>query len=259
MGSLDKKSPAVINHPLQRRALTSNTLLLCLLFSALPATLSLPIDPAAAQTSPGLPAETDRLLQQGKEQLEASQLEAAGKTLQQALQRYRQRNNRAGEAAALLYLGLLSEARGNPGQAMEALRRSLALARKLGNRALEGSALGGLGKAYLALGDSATALPFFEQSLQIARETGDRRGEATALRNQGKVYEALAQYDRAVDSLERSLSIVREIGDRRGEVEALIDLGVAYRSRSDVAKAMGFHRLRLAIDAWKDQPSATWG
>jgi tetratricopeptide (TPR) repeat protein/CHAT domain-containing protein len=237
----------VINHPLQRRALTSNTLLLCLLFSALPATLSLPIDPAAAQTSPGLPAETDRLLQQGKEQLEASQLEAAGKTLQQALQRYRQRNNRAGEAAALLYLGLLSEARGNPGQAMEALRRSLALARKLGNRALEGSALGGLGKAYLALGDSATALPFFEQSLQIARETGDRRGEATALRNQGKVYEALAQYDRAVDSLERSLSIVREIGDRRGEVEALIDLGVAYRSRSDVAKAMGFHRLSLGM------------
>ena len=113
MGSLAKKTPAVSN--LQPRTLASNTLLLCLLFSTLSATLSLPIDPAAAQASPGLPAEADRLLQQGKEQLDASQLEVAGKTLQRALQMVRQRNNRAGEAAALLYLGLLSEARGNPG------------------------------------------------------------------------------------------------------------------------------------------------
>ncbi len=274
-------------HPNHLRALARNTLLLSLLVSNLPTLVALSIPPASAQARQGLPTEADQLLQHGKNQLEASELEAAGTSLQQALQGHRQRNNRAGEAAALLSLGLVFEARGNPGQAMEALRRSLALARNLRNRALEASALGGLGRVFLALGDSATAIPFFEQSLvikrvirerqeegrvlsamgnaylltsntdralqlqkqaqQIARETGDRRGESIALRNQGKAYEALAQYDNAVESHERSLAIAKEIGDRRGEVESLIDLGVAYRSRSDVAKAMGYHRLSLRM------------
>jgi tetratricopeptide (TPR) repeat protein len=84
--------------------------------------------PAAAQASPERKAEADRLLNQGAQQYQVSQFEAALQSWQQALQIYREIKDRQGE----------------------------------------GNALDNLGDAYKNLNDYAKAIEFYKQSLEIA-------------------------------------------------------------------------------------------
>src|SRR5919202_6279975 len=90
-----------------------------------------------AQTPDARKAEADRLFQQGIQQYQTSQFEAALQSWQQALTIYREIKDRKGE----------------------------------------GQALGNLGLAYDTLGDYAKAIEYQQQSLTIAKSIKDRLGE----------------------------------------------------------------------------------
>ncbi|HBB36125.1 MAG TPA: Fis family transcriptional regulator [Cyanobacteria bacterium UBA9273] len=200
-----------------------------------------------AQTSEVRKAEADRLLEQGIEQFNTSQFEAALQSWQQALVIYQQIKDRFGEGNALGNLGIAYDALGNYTKAIEYHQQSLTLAREIKDRFGEGTVLGNLGAAYLSLGDYPKAIEYHQQHLKIAREIKDRNGEGRALGNLGNAYYALGDYTKAIEYHQQLLAIAREIQDRNGEGQALGNLGNAYHALGDYTKAIEYHQQSLAI------------
>ncbi|MBD2217685.1 CHAT domain-containing protein [Calothrix sp. FACHB-1219] len=200
-----------------------------------------------AQTSADRKAEADRLLDQGVEQYQISQFEAALKSWQQALIIYRQIKDRQGEGAALGNLGIAYHALGDYTKAIDYQQQLLAIAREIKDRNGEGNALGNLGLAYYALGDYTKAIDYHQQHLAIALEIKDRQGEGAALGNLGVAYRVLGDYTKAIDYQQQRLAIAREIKDRQGEGQSLGNLGIAYRALGDYTKAIDYHSSSLAI------------
>ncbi|MCF4967770.1 CHAT domain-containing tetratricopeptide repeat protein [Nostoc sp. CMAA1605] len=200
-----------------------------------------------AQTPQDRKAEADRLFQQGIEQYQTSQFEAALQSWQQVLIIYREIKTRLGEGATLGNLGLAYYALGDYSKAIDYHQQSLVIAQEIKDRNGEGAALGNLGIAYYALGDYSKAIDYHQQSLVIAREIKDRLGEGQSLGNLGIAYYALGDYSKAIDYHQQRLVIAREIKDRLGEGQSLGNLGIAYDALGDYSKAIDYHQQSLAI------------
>ncbi|MBD2354933.1 tetratricopeptide repeat protein [Tolypothrix sp. FACHB-123] len=200
-----------------------------------------------AQTPQARKAEADRLLEQGNQQFQTSQFEAALQSWQQALIIYREIKDRQGESWALGNLGNAYHALGDYPKAIEYLQQTLAIAKEIKDRLGEGQSLGNLGIAYDALGDYPKAIEYQQQRLAIAKEIKDRLGEGNALGNLGNAYLSLGDYPKAIEYQQQHLAIAREIQDRLGEGKALGNLGIAYLSLGDYPKAIEYLQQTLAI------------
>ncbi|MEG4144251.1 CHAT domain-containing tetratricopeptide repeat protein, partial [Microcoleus sp. Pol7_B1] len=203
--------------------------------------------PAAAQTTDARKAEADRLLQQGLQQHQTSQLRAALNSCQQALQIYRSLKNRRGEGVALGIMGMAYNSLHNYAQAIEYSQQSLAIAREIKERKWEGATLGILGDAYQSLGNSAKAIEYSQQYLAIAREIKHRLGEGAALASLVVAYIRLRDYAKVIEYSQQYLAIAREIKQRQLEGLTLASLGIAYNSLGDSAKAIEYSQQSLAI------------
>ncbi|WP_434684533.1 CHAT domain-containing protein [Pseudanabaena minima] len=200
-----------------------------------------------AQTNQDRKTEAERLLQQGIQQYQISQFQAALQSWQQALTIYREIKDRFGEGAALGNLGIAYDSLGRYDEAIKFYLQSLVIKRETKDRRGEGNALGNLGIAYNALGKYDKAINFHLQRLAIAREIKDRRGEGQSLGNLGNAYASLSKYDKAIEFYLQDLAIAQEIKDRRGEGQSLGNLGSAYRSIGKYDKAIDYHLQALAI------------
>ncbi len=192
-------------------------------------------------------AEADRLLQQGIQQYQISQFEAALQSYKQALTIYRSIKDRLGEGNSLGNLGKTYESLGKYDEAIASHSQSLAIAQEIGDRKGEAESQINLGVVYRARGNYAKAIAYHEKSLAITREIRDRRGEGSSLGNLGMNYYAQGDYVKAIDYHQQRLVIAREINDRQGEGNAMGNLGNAYRSQGNYAKAIAFQEKRLAI------------
>ncbi|MBH8565939.1 tetratricopeptide repeat protein [Nostoc sp. CENA67] len=206
-----------------------------------------PATQVLAQTPADRKAEADRLLQQGIEQYQTSQFEAALQSWQQALVIYREIKDRLGEEQSLGNLGLAYYALGDYIKAIGYEQQSLTIAREIKDHLGEGQSLGNLGIAYYALGDYIKAIGYEQQSLAIAREIKNRQGEGAALGNLGNAYFSLGDYKKAIEYHSSSLAIKREIKDHVGEGKSLGNLGLAYHALGDYKKAIEYHSSSLAI------------
>ncbi|MEG4212146.1 tetratricopeptide repeat protein [Microcoleus sp. S13_B4] len=202
---------------------------------------------ALAQTQAQRKAEAERLLYQGRQQVQTSQFQAAFQSWQQALIIYREIKDRQGERKALGSLGNAYFSLGDYAKAIEYQQQSLAIAREIKNRQSEWEALESLGVAYGNLGDYAKAIEYTQQWLAIAREIKDRYSEGVALGNLGLAYGYLGDYAKAIEYAQQSLAIAREIKDRYSEGAALGNLGLAYDYLGDYAKAIEYQQQSLAI------------
>jgi tetratricopeptide (TPR) repeat protein len=218
-----------------------------------------------AQSSEARKAEANRLFDQGIQQFQTSQVEAALQSWQQALIIYREIKNRLGEGTSLGNLGIAYHSLGDYAKAIEyhqqylaisgeikdrlgeGQSQSLAIAREIKDRLGEGASLGNLGSAYHSLGDYAKAIEYHQQRLAIAREIKDRLGEGQSLGNLGIAYHSLGDYAKAIEYHQQSLAISGEIKDRQVEGASLGNLGSAYDALGDYAKAIEYHQQRLAI------------
>src|SRR4028119_1684905 len=126
--------------------------------------------PAIAQTTDAREAEADRLLRQGLQQYETSQLRAALNSWQQALQIYRALKNRPMEGLALGGLGHAHHSLHNYAKAIEYWQQRSPARRPLKDREGEGSVQGLMGVAYRSVGNYAKAIEYTQQWLVIARE-----------------------------------------------------------------------------------------
>ena len=202
---------------------------------------------AQAQITQDLKVEADRLFQQGNQQFQISQFEAAFQSWQQALTIYREIKDRLGEGAALGNIGNAYYSLSKYEKAIAFYLQSLAIAKEVKDRRAEGQALGNLGNAYDSLGKYDKAIEFQMQSLAIAREINDRIGEAQSLDNLGLTYDSLGKYDKSLEYHLQSLAIGREIKDRFGEGQSLGNLGNIYDSLGKYDQAIEFYLQGLAI------------
>ncbi|MEW5859572.1 MAG: CHAT domain-containing protein [Cyanobacteriota bacterium] len=206
-----------------------------------------PTTQALAQTPDARKAEADRLLQQGIEQAQTGQVEAALQSWQQALSLYQEIKDRFGEGNSLGNLGIAYQSLGDYAKAIEYQQQHLAIAREIKDRFGEGNSLSNLGNAYHYLGDYVKAIEYHQQRLAIAKIIKDRLGEGGSLGNLGNAYDSLGDYAKAIDYYQQSLAIAREIKDRLGEGGSLGNLGNAYYSLGDYAKAIEYYQKCLAI------------
>ena len=200
-----------------------------------------------AQTPNPQKAEADRLLQQGREQYQTSQFEAAKQSWQQALTIYRDIKDPLGEGRALGNLGAAYLFLGDYAKAIDYQRQRLAIAKGIKDPVGEGQSLGNLGVASYFLGDYTQAIDYHQQSLAIAKSIKDRLGEGKSLGNLGVAYYALGDYSKAIDYHQQSLAITRELKDPQSEGASLGNLGNAYDALGDYAKAIEYHQQHLAI------------
>ena len=203
--------------------------------------------PVVAQAIEVSEAEGDRLMRQGSQDYQTSQLRAALNSWQQALQIYRALKNRQREALALRLLGGAYLKLGNHAKAIEYSQQWLAIAREIKDRQQEGLALGLLGAIYASVDNHAKAIEYSQQWLAIAREIKDRQGEGQALAILGIAYNSLENSAKAIEYAQQSLAIARAIKDREGEGNALGNLGIAYRSVGNYAKGIEYSQQWLAI------------
>ncbi len=243
----------------------------------------------ASEPTPENPARNraEQLLQQGFEQYQAGQLEAAIESWQRARSLYQSISNPRGEGivlknlgAAYLILGNYRQAiahlqafltlpnlpdnrfsqgqvLGNLGiaykatgffpQAIEAHQQALAIMRELGNRQAEGQILANLGNTYERLGNYEEAIAIYQESLTLTQALHDRQGEAIALGNLGAIYASLGESEQAIAHYEQSLAISDAIGDRQGQGYALNNLGLVYHTRGEVERAIDYYQQSLAI------------
>ncbi len=195
-----------------------------------------------AQTIQDLKAEGDRLFNQGIQQYQVSQYQAAIVSWEQSLQIYREINDLNGEGASLGNLGSVHDSLGQYQKAIDFHQQSLEIKKQTGNRIGEGISLGNLGKAYFELGQYQKAIDFHQQSLVITRQIGVRYGEAISLHNLGAVFKNLGQYQKAIDFFQQSLAIERLIGNRAGEATSLHNLGAVFKDIKQPAIAITFYK-----------------
>ncbi|HEY9834489.1 MAG TPA: CHAT domain-containing tetratricopeptide repeat protein [Stenomitos sp.] len=239
-----------------------------------------------AQT-PNDKAEASRLVDQGIEQAEKKQFDAAIKSWQLALTIYREINDRPSQGGVLNYIGLAYRNWGQYQKALESLQQALVLFREISNRAGEGTTLNNMGLVYSNLGQYQKALEVYQQALAIKEEFDDRRGQGTLLNNIGTVYshlneyqkaleayqqaqelfksvldmgsvgtnlnniggvyDNLGQYQKALDVYQQALDLLKSVNDRTGEGTTLNNIGVLYRNLGQYEQALEYYKQALDI------------
>jgi tetratricopeptide (TPR) repeat protein/transcriptional regulator with XRE-family HTH domain len=164
-----------------------------------------------------------------------------------ALAAARQEDDLAGQATALVELGLLAWLTGDHPAAVSSAARALALYRDIGDMPGQANALNQLGVAQKLSGDYHAAAASHQQSLALARTIGDRLAEADALNNLGRVQQLAGDYPASTSSQQQSLALFREIGDRLGQAVALNDLGVVQEETGNYPAAAASQQEALTL------------
>ncbi|ACC84974.1 CHAT domain-containing protein [Nostoc punctiforme] len=206
-----------------------------------------------AQTPANRKAEADRLLQQGIEQLQSSQFEAALESWQKALMIYRDIQDRHGEASALINLGTIYLYFNNNTKAIEYFEQSLAIAKENKYYNAQIAALGSLGEIYNSLGDYKKTIEYHLSRLEVTRKIKNRLAEKDTLQDLAEAYLAMQNYPQAIEALENYLVISQKLKDREGEKYALGSLGIYYYSSGNHAKAIEYYRQPLAMEFYQQK------
>ncbi len=165
----------------------------------------------------------------------------------QALPIWRGLSGKSGEAVTLRNIGRAYMALGEPTKALDYTNQALLIFRAMSDRSGEASTLNNIGAVYDNLDENTKAQEYYNQALVIWRAVGDRSGEATTLNNLGGVYETLGEPTQALEYFNQALAIYRAVSDRSGEATALNNLGQVYSTLGEPTKAQEFYHQALPI------------
>ena len=152
---------------------------IALILACLPVQMMMVCEPASAQTASNRKAQADRHLNQASQLYGIKEYREAFAAWEQALQIYREINDRDGERSSLFYLGRAYDKPGEYQKAINFFQQSLAISKQIGNRFQEKVSLTFLGSAYNSLGQYQKAIDFYQQFLALVKQNGDRN-RATA-------------------------------------------------------------------------------
>ncbi len=165
----------------------------------------------------------------------------------EALDRYRQLGDRAGEMKALTELAGIQHLLSMP-EAVATARSAEELARRADDRPARVKALVMLGLAYVNAGEREAARGVLEEARRITRSIGDSRSEAVITTNLGIVYDQTGDSEQAAASYERALMLARAEEGRSSRFEAnlLNNLGIWYKNLGQYEKSLEFLEQSLA-------------
>ena len=206
-----------------------------------------PVSSALTQALSSQQAEAKQFLQQGIEKLNKGEVAEAQKSLQQALNIYRQIKDMSGEGETLKNLGNAYYLQADYAQAINYQQQAVKIAQKTNNRNLESRALLNIGNAYRNWQKYSNAIKFYEQSLKITRQFKITEVEGIAVGNLGIAYYESKNYPKAIESLQQSLSISQTIKDNKLQSLSLVYLGQVYNAQQQYSKAIGAYQEALEI------------
>lgn len=155
----------------------------------------------------------------------------------------------AGEGTVVLNLGNLELEAGNLDDAGRHYDEALAIARRTEYRNFESYVLGNRGNLHRARGETERAVADYEAAIAISREVGDARHEGQNLTNLGDAFMELDRIDDAERVLDAAIAIHRTFGNSRFEGAALEKLARIARDRGDLARARElFSRARVLLE-----------
>ncbi len=178
-----------------------------------------------------------------------SDYEAAWPSLKKALARFRQMNNKAGQAYVINLMGnVVAEGRrADSAESTRLYRESLAIYRELGDLRGQSKCLINLGATAQTLGDAAEARRLYREGIVICRRLNNYNALAVALTNLGQLEADQGNYAEGERLLLESLDIKREIGERRSLALALKQLEAVARQTGHFRQARTYLDEALAI------------
>jgi len=155
-----------------------------------------------------------------------------------ALAASRAAQDRAGEAASLLALGVMASEQGLGRDAGRHLDNCVSLSRKLGLNELEAAALVRLAEVAEGAKEYDRALAFHRQALRAMEAAGDRVSAVRQFGAAGDVLFRQGELDKARAAHEDGLLLARQVSDRLGEAERLAAIGAIHRIQGDAPRAL---------------------
>jgi CHAT domain-containing protein/Tfp pilus assembly protein PilF len=165
----------------------------------------------------------------------------------EALELYRDSDDRLGEAITLGLIGNCHKRLGDYDKALALLDQALAMKRDLGNRLEEGKTLSHLGLVYWEQADYAAAIEHLGLAGAIGKEIGDAKLQGAALNNLSLVYDELGDYERSLEQYEQALALFHETSFTEGESYVLGNIGGVHMLLGQFREAVDYYEQALAI------------
>ncbi len=175
------------------------------------------------------------------------ELVRANTLLKESLTLYRDLEDEAGAAYALLFLGRTAISQGDYGQGAALVEESLTLFHQQGNMWGSAWALIVLGAGALSEGSVDWAAATFEESLTLYKNLENMQGMALALIYLGRAAHMQGEVVRSNAILEESLALFKDLGDSRGVAEVLLELGRVARAQGNYMRSLKLCRESLDL------------
>lgn len=159
------------------------------------------------------------------------------------------------QASMLFHLGKLAEEQQEYRQAGQYFEDAYLRWREADDRRGQAEGLNALGSLTARTGQHQQAEAFFQRALPLWRGVGDQRGVAITLSNLGLVLERTGQPQGAVEAYRDSLLHWRAIGDTRGEAIALSQMTRIYAEAGRRDLALGSYLDLLIRNRQRDNPA----
>jgi DNA-binding SARP family transcriptional activator/Tfp pilus assembly protein PilF len=183
----------------------------------------------------------------GNAQGHMGEYEPADQNIRQALDLFRELDDRANEGMVLNGLASMLEEQGRYPEALAVALDALRMLKAAGHWWTQANLENGVGWLYAHLGQYDQALAHCQRALGLHRDSGNRGGMADTLDSLGYVYRHLGDHARAKDYYQQALAVCRELGDALGEGQSLAGLGDAYAEAGDPGRARALLGQAVAI------------
>jgi CHAT domain-containing protein len=132
-------------------------------------------------------------------------------------------------------------------KALQKAAQSLQFFEASGSKSDTALMLGEVGGIYNHLGEWEKALQRHNEALQIYQAIGDKNNEAATLIRIGKIYNDLGEYEKAREFIWPAVRIYQALKDRNGEADALESIGYTYHLQEEPDKVLEYYLETLPI------------
>lgn len=174
---------------------------------------------------------------------------AAERAAMDALESYKKRDDRRGEAKALHCLAAVHAADGKLADAIKTEEQALEIVQDLGLAKLEAFEYYSIALLYLEKNTSRKALYYAQEALELYRESGGGPKEFKALGVVVKSYIAKGQQREALQEANAGLQRAQETANSRGEADSWMLSYLAYQANDEMDQALT--SLERAIETYR--------
>jgi tetratricopeptide (TPR) repeat protein len=172
--------------------------------------------------------------------MEMSDYKKAITEFEQALQLFKEINDRKKIAEVLGDLAKPHCYLSDYPKALNCLKQSLKIKRELKDKSGEAHCFIGLGIIYYNLSDYANSLDNYLKALHVYTEIGDQYGIASSLGNSGLVYEEIGDYTKALDCLLKELKMLESMKENGSISTCMLNIGSVYLHLNSYPKAIEY-------------------